>query len=123
MRQPMLWREKGCVLSYVLDASLFLLRRAIASRGKPVLSCWQCRAMFNSCLTSRDWSRRQYNDSASSIYSSTMREAFRACNSPTWTCEVAPNIRGETTQLHPGDARGRTLYAESRLGADYKYRR
>jgi hypothetical protein len=29
--QPMLWRERGCVLSYVLDASLFLLRRAIAS--------------------------------------------------------------------------------------------
>jgi hypothetical protein len=41
----MLWRERGCVLSYVLDASLFLLRRAIASLGKPVLSCWQCRAM------------------------------------------------------------------------------
>jgi NAD(P)-dependent dehydrogenase (short-subunit alcohol dehydrogenase family) len=81
----MLWREKGCVLSYVLDASLFLLRRAIASRGKPVLSWRQCRAMFNSCLTSRDWSRRQYNDSAPSIYSSTMQEAFRACNSPTWT--------------------------------------
>ena len=46
--------EKGCVLSYVLDASLFLLRRAIASRGKPVLSCWECRAMFNRCLTSSD---------------------------------------------------------------------
>src|SRR5512145_3259168 len=77
MRQLVLWREKGCVLSYVPDASLFLLRRAIASRGKPVLSCWRCRAMFNSCLTSRDWSRRQYNDSAPSIYSSTMQEAFR----------------------------------------------
>jgi NAD(P)-dependent dehydrogenase (short-subunit alcohol dehydrogenase family) len=41
-------------VSYVPDGSLSLLRRAIASRERPVLSCWRCGAMFKSCLTSSD---------------------------------------------------------------------
>ena len=36
------------------DASLCLLRRAIGSRERAALSCWRCRAMFNSCRTSSD---------------------------------------------------------------------